>query len=168
MEHHLEKSGLISTSGILHYKLNFENGLSVETRAPMRSWSWAAQKYYSNFFTFRALTPSPFALRCVMYLQLLGNALGQDVTNPNLNTCSWIKKKVLWVERKHTQTGKEGTVSPAAVTSFFRFPLPTSSLMQLLIFLPRPVTAEHSGLLCLLLASGGLSFSSSISSSQLL
>ncbi len=42
-----------------------------------------------------------------------------------------------------------------AVTSFFRFPLPTSSLMQLLIFPSCPVRAEYSGILSLLVVSSG-------------
>lgn len=67
------------------------------------------------------------------------------------------KKKKMFGYEKKTQPGKRALCRhrqpQPAVTSFFRFPLPTSSFMQLLIFLSCPVRAEHSGLLCSLVVS---------------
>lgn len=64
-----------------------------------------------------------------MYLLLLENILGQDVTNPIPNTQALKKKKKKGENvgvGKHT-TGKEGTVSPSAALASGDFLFPFSS-----------------------------------------
>lgn len=111
---------------------------------------------------------SHFVLCYVMYLVLVENTLGQDVTNPILKHTHTKKANVRI--GKHA-TRKEGTVSPSATlaSSDFLFPLPTSSLMQLFIFPPLcPVRAQRPGLLCSLVASGGLTSHMSFPTSDLM
>lgn len=85
-----------------------------------------------------ALPKHPYFCHVVMFLVLLENTLGQDVSKSILNT--------LWNEEREksrnsqTRSRERGhcvaTGTAALASNYFEFPLPPSSLMQLLIFPP--------------------------------